>query len=257
MIDCHCHILPNLDDGAASLAHSIEMAKVAVSEGISTIIATPHHANPYFDTTAEQMLTGVEEVNRALVAESIPLTILPGQEIRLYGELCEQLALGKSLPLTGEGRYVLVEFPSNSVPAYSERLFYELAVQGYIPIIAHPERNKALIEKPSKLFELVRNGALTQITTSSVTGHFGKNIKEFTNQLIEANLAHILASDAHNLEARTFRMRQATEIIEKEYGSGTLYQFRENAERIVTNEVMSIFPPEPIKKKKKRFKIFG
>ncbi|MDQ0206998.1 tyrosine-protein phosphatase [Alkalicoccobacillus murimartini] len=257
MIDIHCHILPGLDDGAASLSHSVEMARTAVQEGITTIIATPHHANPYFDSTVDEMAAGVEAVNSALIDEGIPLTVKSGQEIRLFGELVEHLALGRSIPLMGEGRYVLVEFPTNSVPAYSERLFYDLAVQGYTPVIAHPERNKVLLQKPDKLFEFVRNGALTQITTSSVTGHFGKTIKSFTDQLIEANLAHLLASDAHNLQARTFRMKQASDIIEEEHGTDLLYQFRENGELLVSNQNLIIHPPEPVRKKKKRFSFFG
>ncbi|MEN0644958.1 CpsB/CapC family capsule biosynthesis tyrosine phosphatase [Alkalicoccobacillus gibsonii] len=257
MIDIHSHILPGLDDGASSLTHSVEMARTAVEEGITTIIATPHHANPYFDTTLEQMLAGVESVNEALQAEKIPLVVKPGQEIRLFGELIDHLALGRSVPLTGEGRYVLVEFPTNSVPAYSERLFYDLAVQGYTPVIAHPERNSVFLDKPHKLFEFVRNGALSQITTSSVTGHFGKTIQAFTNQLMEANLAHILASDAHNLQARTFRMKAASDLIEEEHGTDLLYQFQENAELLVRNQNLIIHPPEPIqKKKKKRFSFF-
>lgn len=256
MIDIHCHILPGLDDGASSLTQSVEMARTAVEEGITTIIATPHHANPYFDTTLEQMLAGVESVNAALQAEKIPLTVRPGQEIRLFGELIDHLALGKSVPLTGEGRYVLVEFPTSSVPVYSERLFYDLAVQGYTPVIAHPERNSVFLDKPHKLFEFVRNGAVTQITTSSVTGHFGKTIQAFTNQLMEANLAHILASDAHNLQARKFRIKAASDLIEEEHGTDLLYQFQENAELLVRNQNLIIHPPETIQKKKKRFSFF-
>ncbi|MFK3936227.1 tyrosine-protein phosphatase [Alkalihalobacillus sp. NPDC078783] len=250
MIDCHCHILPGLDDGAKSLAHSIEMARTAVDEGITTIIATPHHENPYFNSTSEQMLNGVQELNRALEAEGIPLEIMPGQEIRMFGDLLKHLSLGYSVPLSGSGRYVLLEFPTNSVPAYTERLLYDLAVQGYIPVIAHPERNKVFLDKPEKLFNFVQNGALTQITTSSLTGDFGKNIQTFTNQLIEANQAHILASDAHNLEARTFRMKKAFELIEHSYGNDLVYDLQLNAECILLNKNIVVEPPSHVKKRK-------
>lgn len=252
MIDIHCHILPGLDDGASTLTHSVEMGRTAVKEGIKTIIATPHHANPYFDTTFEQMLNGVEVVNAALQAENIPLVVKPGQEIRLFGDLIEHLALGKSVPLNGEGRYVLVEFPTSAVPVYSERLFYDLAVQGYTPVIAHPERNSVFLEKPHKLFDFVRNGAITQITTSSVTGHFGKKIQLFTDQLIEANLVHLLASDAHNLQGRTFRMRTAMDLIEEKHGTQFLYQFQENAEFLLLNQNLIIRPPEHVERKRKK-----
>ncbi|WYP26056.1 CpsB/CapC family capsule biosynthesis tyrosine phosphatase [Alkalihalobacillus sp. FSL W8-0930] len=256
MIDIHCHILPGLDDGSVSLDNSIEMSLKAVEEGITTIIATPHYANPYFDTTLEQMISGVKTLNEALDSKNIPLTIKPGQEIRIFGDLIDDLNLGRSIPLTGEGRYILVEFPTTSVPAYSERLFYDLALKGYIPVIAHPERNSVFLNKPEMLYEFVKNGAIAQITTSSVTGDFGSSIKKFTNRLIEANLVHVLASDAHNLKARTFRMKEALELIKKDHGNNSFYYFQENAENIYKDKNLIMYPPEYIEKEKKRLFTF-
>ncbi|MBM0065891.1 tyrosine-protein phosphatase [Alkalicoccobacillus gibsonii] len=256
MIDCHCHILPNLDDGSDSVEQSVKMAEVAVEEGITTIIVTPHHAHPYFETTTEDMTRSLNVLQEKLELYNIPLELLPGQEIRLFGDLIEHLALGKSVPLTGDGRYVLIEFPTTSIPSYSERIFYELAVGGYTPIIAHPERNKIFIDNPHKLFEFVKNGALTQITSSSLTGHFGKKIQSFTLQIIESNLAHILASDAHNLKARTFRMRESFDLLKEHFGTELCNQFNENAKQVLKNEFISVNPPEFIKKKKKLFSFF-
>ncbi|WP_305886524.1 CpsB/CapC family capsule biosynthesis tyrosine phosphatase, partial [Pseudomonas sp. 2995-1] len=89
---------------------------------------------------------------------------------------------------------------------------------GIVPIIVHPERNQELMEKPDELYELVRDGALTQVTAASVCGKFGKKIQSFSKEIIEANLTHFIASDAHNTINRNFHMKTAYEMIRQEYG---------------------------------------
>ncbi len=210
MIDIHCHILPNIDDGPISITHSLSMAKIAEREGITTIIATPHHRHPSFEeNNGESVKQAVDLLNDRLLEEEINVKILPAQEVRIYGGMIEGIKKGETLPLVAGGSFVLIEFPSSQVPHYTERLFYDMQCQGYIPIIAHPERNKAFIEEPRRLYELVVNGALTQVTAASLIGHFGKNIKRFTEQLIEANQAHFIASDAHNEGERSFRLKKS------------------------------------------------
>ena len=183
-------------------------------------------------------------------SEGIPLTILPGQENRIYGEIIEDyLSGGKILPLA-ETSYLFIEFPSGSVPRYAERLLYELQTEGLVPIIVHPERNQEIIENPDLLYKFVNNGALTQVTAGSVCGYFGKNIKKFSRQLIEANLTHFIASDAHNVHNRSFKMVEAFEQIEKSYGMDMVYLFRENAELLVQGKNVFKEMPEKVQRKK-------
>ncbi|WP_409252148.1 tyrosine-protein phosphatase [Bacillus sp. SCS-153A] len=250
MIDIHCHILPGIDDGAKTMEDSVEMAKAAVNEGIHTIIATPHHKNGKYNNSKSDILPLVNSVNERLEKEKIDLTILPGQEVRIYGEVVEDYKNGEILPLTSESQYVFIEFPSNHVPRYTNRLLYDLQVAGLNPVIVHPERNSELIERPEKLYELVKNGASTQVTASSLTGYFGKNIQKFSRQIIEANLAHFIASDAHNVHNRGFKMEEAMVLIEKQYGTDQLYYFIENAELLIDGQTIFREIPEPIKKKK-------
>ncbi|MGM0753091.1 MAG: tyrosine-protein phosphatase [Bacillota bacterium] len=250
MIDIHSHILPGVDDGARTMQDSVDMAKLAVSEGIDIIIATPHHMNGQYENERVDILHKVDELNNHLKQEGIDLKVLPGQECRIFGEMIEDYHDGKLLPLNRVPPYIFVEFPSSSIPRYSDRLFYELQNEGLIPVIVHPERNAELIERPDKLYNLVKNGAATQLTASSLTGYFGKNIQRFSQQIIEANLTHFIASDAHNIHNRSFKMEEAMDTLEKKYGIDMIYYFTENAELLIEGKNIYKEIPEKVKKKK-------
>lgn len=250
MIDLHCHILPNVDDGSASSEMSIEMAKRAVSEGITAIVATPHHQNGRYLNEKEAILQSVEQLNSLLVREGVPLTILPGQENRIYGEILDDYHQDKILTLNNTGKYLFVEFPSSQVPRYAERLLFDIQSQGIIPIIVHPERNSRLLEDPDLLYNFINKGALAQVTASSLVGHFGKKIKKFSHQLIDANLVHFVSSDAHNLQHRSFHMQAAIDVIESEHGRDYYYMFLENAQCVIDGTQCYKESPEKIMRKK-------
>ncbi|RFU62727.1 tyrosine-protein phosphatase [Bacillus sp. V59.32b] len=250
MIDIHCHILPDIDDGAQTLRESMEMAKLAVQEGITSIIATPHHKNGNYENTKRVILQKVEELNTILNMAAIPLQILPGQEPRIYGELLEDYNKGEIITLNDSGKHLFIELPSGHVPRYTEQLLYDIQMNGLTPIIVHPERNAELMQNPDMLYEFVKKGALTQLTASSVAGYFGKSVKKFSLQLIEANLAHFIASDAHNVSNRGFKLTEALDEIEKNYGVDMVYLFTENAELLVAGKTPYKEIPEKVKKKK-------
>ena len=249
MIDIHCHILPGIDDGAKTEEDSIEMAKSAYTQGIDTIIATPHYGNGKFDNERNSIIRNVAILNELLVKEDIPLTILAGQETRINGDMIEAIKRGIIQPLH-DTKYLFVEFPSDSVPRYTQQLLFDIQVAGYTPIIVHPERNRELIQNPRKLYEIVRKGALTQITAASLIGKFGKNIQKFTNQLVEANLTHFIASDAHNTTTRGFCLKEAYRYMKDHYGSDYFYTFLENSQLLVDNSTVNKMEPMMIKKKK-------
>jgi len=249
MIDIHCHILPGVDDGPVSIDESLLMAREAVNEGIKTIIATPHHKNNKYENTKKQILEKVKKFNNVLIEENIPLEILPGQENRIYGELIEDIQLEKILTLSNTN-YLFIEFPSTHVPRYTEKLLYEIQTFGIIPIIVHPERNGELLKNPDIIYKLVKNGSLTQVTASSIAGYFGKSIQKFSRQLIEHNLTHFIASDAHNLSNRTFKMAEAFKLIESHYGVDYVYIFSENSNSLIKGNDIIKEVPEAIRKKK-------
>ncbi|RMA94446.1 tyrosine-protein phosphatase [Priestia megaterium] len=250
MIDLHCHILPGIDDGAKDIEDSIEMAKRASSQGIRTIVATPHHQNGKYTNEKKDIEEKVSFLNKILIDKQIPVTILPGQESRIFGEMVEEYKNGKVLTLNNTHKYVFVEFPSSQVPRYTEQLLFNLQSEGLTPIIVHPERNSRIMEEPDILYNLVNKGALTQVTASSLTGHFGKKIQKFSNKLIECNLTHFVASDAHNVTNRGFLMDQAFDAVEQEFGIDMVYLFQENAEAVIEAKMCFKEPPEKIKRKK-------
>jgi protein-tyrosine phosphatase len=249
MIDLHCHILAGIDDGAQSMEESLEMARAAVREGIDTIIATPHHKNGRYENTKQAINVKTAELNEVLIAENIPLKILTGQETAIHGELLKGITLGEVSTLNNT-QYIFIELPVGHVPRYTEKLFYDLQVEGKIPVIVHPERNQEIIERPEILYQLIKKGALSQLTASSICGIFGKKIKGFSEHLIEANLVHFIASDAHNTNKRGFQMAQAYDHINTRYGVDMVYLFKENAELLVHDHNVYKEVPQRVRKKK-------
>ncbi|NKE04697.1 tyrosine-protein phosphatase [Mesobacillus selenatarsenatis] len=249
MIDLHCHILAGIDDGAQTMAESIEMARAAVNEGIDTIIATPHHKNGRYENSKQVIIQKTDELNEVLKAENIPMTILPGQEPAIHGELLKGITLGEVSTLNNT-QYIFIELPAGHVPRYTDQLLYDLQMEGKIPVIVHPERNQEIIERPEILYQLIKNGAFSQVTASSVCGIFGKKIKTFSEQLIEANLTHFIASDAHNTNKRTYHMAEAFNKIDTRYGVDMMYLFKENAELLIRDQNVYKEVPQRVKKKK-------
>src|SRR5699024_5195656 len=132
MIDIHNHILPGVDDGAQTERDSIDMAKAAVEEGIHTIVATPHHKNRTYDNYKREIIYQVSVLNELMDANNLSNIIIDGQVIRIYGKLLEEYATVQLLP-DNHTKYVLLEFPSSSVPRFDDQLFYDMQLEGLIP----------------------------------------------------------------------------------------------------------------------------
>ncbi|MGG0413143.1 tyrosine-protein phosphatase [Peribacillus simplex] len=249
MIDIHCHILPEVDDGSADIKESLNMAKKAVEAGITHLFATPHHLNEKYVNIKSNIIDHSVRLNKSLHQNNIPLTIHHGQEVRIHRDIFTSLEKEELLTLDDNGTYLLLELPSGRVPSYTQEVIYELLLKGITPIIVHPERNKELIANHKLLFELVQEGALTQLTSGSIIGIFGKSIQSFSKKIIEHNLAHFIATDAHNIGSRGFTLQQAYETITKAYGIERTFYFKENAEQILKDQSPAVEKPLPFKKK--------
>lgn len=249
MIDIHCHILPGVDDGSADMKESMNMARKAVEAGITHLFATPHHLNEKYVNVKSDIIERVVRLNGSLKQNNIPLTIHLGQEVRIHREIFTSLEKKEILTLDDNGTYLLLELPSGKVPTYTQEVIYELLLKGITPIIVHPERNKELIANHKLLFELVQEGALTQITSGSIIGNFGKSIQSFSNKIIQHNLAHLIATDAHNIGSRGFTLQQAYETISKVHGVERTFHFKENAEQLLKDQSPAVEKPVPFKKK--------
>ncbi|WP_336866193.1 tyrosine-protein phosphatase [Peribacillus frigoritolerans] len=254
MIDIHCHILPGVDDGSADMKESMNMARNAVEAGITHIFATPHHLNEKYVNVKIDIIDRAAKLNESLQQENIPLTIHLGQEVRIHRDIFTSLEKEEILTLDNNGTFLLLELPSGRVPTYTQEVIYELLLKGITPIIVHPERNKELIENHKLLFELVQEGALTQLTSGSIIGNFGKSIQSFSKKIIEHNLAHFIATDAHNIGSRGFTLQQAYETITKAYGIERTFYFKENVEQLLKGQSPTV--EKPVHFKKRIFGIF-
>lgn len=250
MIDIHCHILPGVDDGAENEQVSLAMARQAVAEGITQIVATPHHRNRHWDNPRYSVLSMVKDLNQLFVQHQIDLTVLPGQEPRIFGEMADSTAEGELVTINENGKYILVEFPTQHVPRYAKQLFYDLQVKGITPVIVHPERNQEIFEHPEILYSFITDGALSQVTASSLIGKNGKKVRKRTLQFIENNLTQFVASDAHNVTERPFYIKEAINELNKEFGSELAQAFKENADLLINGDLINREEPIEIKDKK-------
>lgn len=191
-----------------------------------------------------------------LTKHGIKLTVFPGQEVRINGDLLTALDQNDILFADEGNHYLMLEFPDDDVPAYTDQMIYDLQQRGIIPVIVHPERNTKIIKQPDILFNLLQKGCLSQLTASSYVGTFGKQVQQFSQQLIAAGQGYVFSSDAHNLPGRKYQMREAFDKLSKEFGSELAETFEKNAKAIINGDVVLTHPMEPIGKKRKWFKLF-
>ena len=220
MIDIHCHILPGIDDGAKDTAEALSLIKLAIEDGVSRIVLTPHLHFGRFDNTLpviKQSFAALEaEVKRA----DIDIALAYAAEVRLDSEMLDLLAKDE-LPLYGcyKGQqFMLLEFPHSHIPAGTDMLVKYLKKQNITPVIAHPERNRDLLETPHKIKQFIRLGCWFQVTASSITGHFGEACQALALTYIEQGFIQIVASDAHSVKRRPPLLSQARSKVTALFG---------------------------------------
>jgi protein-tyrosine phosphatase len=218
MIDIHHHLLPGLDDGARDLDASIAMARLAVDEGITHVVCTPHANDVYaFDpVTNRETLTALRE---RLQTEAIPLTLGLGCDLHLSYENIEAARSDPSRFSINGHNYLLVELPDYGLPPKLAETFYELQLAQLTPILTHPERNRTLQAGPSRLQQWLQGGLLIQVTADSVLGHMGPRAEALAHRLLADRWVHFLATDAHSPTFRAPRMRQAHALVDQRYGA--------------------------------------
>jgi len=219
MVDIHHHLLFGVDDGADCIATSVEMARLAVAEGITHIVCTPH-ANSYHDFLREVSETRLDQLRARLAEEQIPLTLGLGCDFHLsYDNVRQAQAEPAQFSINGLG-YLLVELPDYGLPPGLTETYYQLRLAGLTPILTHPERNPTLQNEPERMIEWLRGGLLIQMTADALTGHKGQRAQKMAFDLLDKRWVHFLASDAHNVTTRPPRMREAYEIVAQKYGAG-------------------------------------
>lgn len=256
MIDLHCHLLPGVDDGSANMAISLQLAKEAVENGVTYALLTPHHMNGAYTNHKADVLAQTEAFQQQLDEHQIGLTVFPGQEVRINGDLLDALDQDDILFADEDNQYLMLEFPDD-VPTYTTEMIFQLQQRGIIPVIVHPERNTQIMKYPDILYELLEKGCLSQITASSYVGTFGEKVEKFSRQLIETGQGYLFASDAHHLPGRKYEMREAFEKLTTEFGTELAQQYEDNAKAIINGEFVPMNQIRQIElKKKKRFHLF-
>lgn len=250
MIDLHCHILPGVDDGAEDLEASIAMAEKAISQGITHILCTPHHNNGKYCNPKSEVISLVSFLQSELDKRQLPLTVLEGQEVRITGDLIEDIQQDNILYTDLGDTYILIEFPTMEVPTYTEKLFFELLQMGKTPVIVHPERNAHFRKDPNHLIPFLDMGCLAQLTAPSYVGTFGKDIQKTAKQMIEHNLVQMVASDAHGVKKRTFYMKEAYEQIAKDFGEDKVTKMKQVAKDLLNGDQIDYSSYIEVKKKK-------
>jgi protein-tyrosine phosphatase len=207
MIDIHHHCLPGVDDGPREWSEAVDLCREAEQEGVETIVATPHVLRGRWLNTSRPALQATLEILREKLGDH-PRVVL-GSEYFFAHDMTEVLASGSGIIPIADSRYVLVEFASHAVPPLIEQAFYRVQLEGWTPIIAHPERNLVFQAKPDLLRTLVRLGARSQVTGASLLGDFGSEAQSAAHAWINAGLVHFMATDAHNLTRRRPRARES------------------------------------------------
>lgn len=238
MIDIHCHILYGVDDGSFSLEETVKMVKIAEQGGTRAIIATPHSNVPdlYQNHWNTEFDLKLELINKALGENGIDVKVYRGQEIFCSGRFAELLYDGELITLNNS-RYPLVEcdFYENSRTAYA--WLSRLAANGYVPIVAHPERYEFVFEEDDAAMRLKEIGCLLQINKGSLSGAFGREAQQVAHRLLEDGMADFVASDAHSPYMRTPFLANVRDMISEEYSPDyAQLLLNENPMRVLKNK---------------------
>ncbi len=243
MIDLHFHCLPRIDDGPASWEEAVALCRAAAAEGTKQIVATPHvYRDPWINANPVVRGRLVAALNNRLKGSP---RVHAGCEYLFSEEAVSLIRRKETNPLTGlaRGSYLLIEFEPGFVSHRTAAVFHEFAVAGIRPVIAHPERNLVFAREPQQLVELVRRGAVVQITAASLLGGFGRTAQKACDEFFRLGIVHVVASDAHSLDKRPPRLAAAHEWVRKEWGVDVALALFGQNPRAILKSLPLPYPP--------------
>ncbi|MFQ5455339.1 MAG: tyrosine-protein phosphatase [Nitrospirota bacterium] len=224
MIDIHSHILPEIDDGPDSINESIEMCLMALSDGIDTIVATPHINPGLYNHSKKLIIEKISELKDRIGDKGLNLSILPGADIRIDPGLLDDIRDTIFLTVNDNNRYIMIELPFDIIPHGTDSILNSLFSRGIIPIISHPERNIQIQNDFSILRSWKRRGILFQVTAMSITGGFGIEVERCVKRWLKDDLIDIIATDAHSTDKRPPILSHALKIAGEIIGEEKAYQ---------------------------------
>ena len=218
LVDVHCHLLPGLDDGPATMADAVALCRAMVDDGITTAVATPHQLGKFGLANSPAVVrAAVAELNGVLAAEAVPLRVVAGGDVRVDDQLADLLAGGQVLTLGDGGAFLLIELPHESIVDLSG-LTAALVAAGVTPILSHPERNAPLARRSDPMLPWLDAGQLLQVTAGSLVGRFGPDAERAGWRMVEAGQVAMLATDAHHAADRPPAMTAAVDAVAKRLG---------------------------------------
>jgi protein-tyrosine phosphatase len=242
MIDLHCHILPGLDDGASTLAASLQMASALVEDGVKVVACTPHILPGLYKNSGPHIRQAVADLQQRINEKGIPLRLVTGADNHVTPDFVEQLKRGELLSLA-DSRYVLVEPPHHVAPPRLRELFFELVVAGYVPVLTHPERLTWINSHYESIRQLVQAGVWLQLTAGSLAGAFGKNARYWSERMLEDGVVHILATDAHDISRRPPNLSEGRDLAARRIGDReAVHLVVTRPEGVLRNAVPSTLP---------------
>lgn len=256
MIDIHSHILPGVDDGSENMAESLEMARMYIENGFKKVIATPHYIEGEVNSGKDKNKRVLEELKEELLSNNLDLEVYLGNEIYTTMNMMDFLENKKAASLN-DSKYILIEFPMYDIPLYIDNLIYEIQLGGYVPIIAHPERNSKIIEDPNILYNFIKKGALGQLNLPSIEDMYGSKIKATGEILLENKMIHFLGTDSHSKGNRSPAVGNSLERVREIVGRGKFREIsRLNAESVLKNKQLEVEAPVEYRKSRGLFGFF-
>jgi len=217
-VDMHCHCLPGIDDGPGTLEDALALSRLLVADGINTVVATPHQLGRYGRAnTARRIKDCLNTFRQSLAENQIPLTILPGAEVRIDENILASVDSGELLTLAGGATHLLLELPKHTFIDPTP-IIQQFTARGQQVIVAHPERQHGVMERPEIAGRWLKNGAILQVTAGSLLGDFGEESERAGWALIGRGWVELIASDAHSARKRPPRMTAAIQAISDRTG---------------------------------------
>jgi len=205
MIDTHSHLLPGLDHGCPDIETALQMAREAATSGVETVVCTPHLPD-WDEALVGSAGPAQERVRRGLADAGVPLELRLGFEVDLGLAATIDATRLCALTIEGSGGAILLEMPYVGWPPFMEDTIFRLATAGFVPILAHPERNERVQRSPELLGACLKAGAVAQATAGSLGGTFGRVAERTFFRLISEGLISLVASDAHSFNREGWTM---------------------------------------------------
>ena len=235
MVDIHCHILPGLDDGSKSMEESVEMAEMAIADGITHVVGTPHSNGEFrFDPA---LIRERRDELQARVGDRLKLAT--GCDFHLSVENLLEIQKDSTRFTINQKNYLLVEFADFALPPGIEDTLHRLQLMGLSLIITHPERNRLICAQPDRLRRWLHQGCYVQVTAQSLLGRWGETVQKQSEKWLDQEMVHFVASDAHNTKSRPLQLRKAYEMVAERRGDAI-------AQALFVDNPLAVFEGRPL-----------